>query len=178
MNKWLWLALLPTIFASQIISGDEKQSTAESIEEAKTVFILPINWAEKGHINLVTKIPEGFQTIQPMSEWENASLIEFIPKGESADNWSEIISVHKLIGQQISAEKLVESLKNAFLTKTKNGKVWSSEASKESSYEVAHLIISYELNGKQEVFGCIYYSGPYELCRSAIHRSSKNWGIT
>ena len=75
---------------------------------------------------------------------------------------SQIITINKYIGQGLSAEHLVRNLKSGMLSKVENGKVWKDALTKETSYIFANLGIAYDLNGKHEVFGARYYSGPYD----------------
>lgn len=147
-----------SLFLQDFAKAEEEKSLSQ--EGNKISFLLPINWADK-QCNLQVSIPEGYQAIQPSSQWEKSPIIEFIPKGEKADNWSEIITISKLVGSKISAEEMIGLLKNAVIEKNQ-GKVWQEKISKEPLYQFALLGISYKIDDRQEVLGCRYYSGPYD----------------
>ncbi|QLH35919.1 MAG: hypothetical protein HWD61_07055 [Parachlamydiaceae bacterium] len=93
---------------------------------------------------------------------DSTSIIEFIPKGESQDNWSEIITIHKLIGKKINAAMMIDTLKSSILSQTKNGKIWKGSLTRKDAYLFGSLGLSYDLNGRHEILGCRYYSGPYD----------------
>ncbi len=137
-------------------------------KDYKVTFLLPINWGPSStqqgstanQCNLSVTIPEGYQAIQPQSSWENVSLIEFIPKGETADHWSETISIHKIIGKRLQADQIVDFLKKNIIANTQQPKELFYKVSKEPKYLFAKLGLSYILKNTREVLVCRYYSGP------------------
>lgn len=163
MKFWLLLLTFSLSFISHGFSVEQKEESQVK-EDYKINFFLPINWASAPKYNLLVAIPEGFRSLQPSSSWteDTTPLIEFIPKKEKEADWSEIITIHKMIGKNISAEQMLDQLKTSMLAQTKNGKVWKEKFMKETSFSFGILGLTYDLDGKHEVFACKYYSGPYD----------------
>lgn len=142
-----------------------KPPEEKAVQPAIFHFLMPINWTVPEKYNLAVQIPSNFESIQPMSVWATGKspLIEFIPKGESADNWNEIITLNLFINKAISAEHFVKFLYDNMLEKTTNSKAWQEiKIERSPAYTAASAGISYEFAGRKEVFGCRYYSGPYD----------------
>lgn len=133
---------------------------AEVEAPLKLSFLLPINWMGSEQINLSVSIPENFVAIQPPETWVQSSIVEFIPKGEDENNWSEIITIHKFLGTQISATAFSAKLKDYMIAQSTNSNVLKIDDSTEDSYQRALLGLAYDYNGKHEVIGSLYYSGP------------------
>lgn len=125
-------------------------------------FSLPVNWSVTPKINLFVSIPKGYESLQPFSEWSEATLIEFVPKGEDGENWSEIITINKYVGHTLAADELIRFLKSHILYKVENGKVWKEENEEKDSYQYAILGLTYNYNKRHEVFGVRAYTGPYD----------------
>ncbi|MBA3958015.1 MAG: hypothetical protein H0X51_06450 [Parachlamydiaceae bacterium] len=138
-------------------------SAAEPLinKETKLTFMLPINWVPPTKCNLVVTIPPGYKPLQMPSTWEEATLIEFVPQNESQDEWTEIISINKLIGKKMSASRLVDEIKSTFL-KNHEARILQTKSSHDLSYESAQMSAAYNFEKYHEVLGCRYYSGPYD----------------
>lgn len=100
LKTTLLLLFLLSSFPSQSFANPKIDS------EAHIRFQLPINWVSSPKYNLEVSIPPGFISLQPFQVWsdEKTNLIEFVPKGEDGENWTEIISIDKHIGKKISAD--------------------------------------------------------------------------
>lgn len=160
MSKFYFFTVLLTFLFQAGFCEDQ-----QPIPEDYTFnYILPINWASDDRYNLTVTIPQGFRALQSQSSWlkKETPLIEFIPKNETENNWTEIITINKYIGQGLSAETMIKNLKNTMLSNVENGKVKSENLTKEPSYIFGNLDITYDLNGNHEIFGSRYYSGPYD----------------
>jgi len=129
---------------------------------AEILFVLPVNWTTTPKYNLDVTIPKGFVPLQPVSEWEKAPLIEFIPKGEKNNSWTEIISINKFIGKKIAADAFVAALRDQLFSKTQNGQILEESIEKMSNYIKAMFLLSYDFQDKHEVIEVIYYSGPFD----------------
>jgi hypothetical protein len=125
-------------------------------------FELPINWTSDPKINLEVSIPETFHSLQPMDQWKDAELIEFVPNGEEGENWSEIITINKYIGDKIDASTFVSLLKDQLLKKIENGKVLEESSTREENYTKATLSLSYDEKGGHEILSLQYFSGPFD----------------
>ena len=93
---------------------------------------------------------------------QNSNIIEFIPKNEKEDQWSEIITIVKYIGKSFTAEKVSNALKNSIVSDLKNATVWLDTVSGGSSYHHTSLGVNYELQDKKEILMAEYYAGPYD----------------
>lgn len=126
-------------------------------------FVLPVNWTTTPKYSMTVTIPNGFKPLQPENEMNaSAELIEYIPENQDAANWTEIISVIKYIGKNIPAIKLVEEIKKKVLEMSTNGKVWLESNSTKPNYQEGILGLMYDYEGKHEVMGARYVSGPYD----------------
>lgn len=125
-------------------------------------FELPIDWVSQTQYDLEVIIPEGYSSLQDFKDWEKATLIEFVPEGENGDNWSEIITIQKFIGQKIQADILVNLFKEKMLADVTNGKVWVDTQEKIQGYQKATLFLSYDYERRHEVMGGQYFSGPFD----------------
>lgn len=148
------LALLA--FSSLLAAKDEFPG------DNKIVFLLPVNWTVNPEYTLEVTIPKGYTSIQPFKEWEQASLIEFIPNGESKDRWTEIITVNKFIGEKIPADTFVKALKERLVSQIQNTQFYQEDIEKTPNYTRGALLLSYDFQGKHEVMGAVYYSEPYD----------------
>jgi len=146
----------------------------KEVEDKKLTVLLPINWVDGNNINLSVSIPEGFKPLQPPSDWENAMIIEFIPKAETADEWSEIITLLKIVGKKVPASFLTDMLKSGFKNSDPNLTIWLEGQDKNSNYEISNLGLSYRNNGVLEVFGSENYSGPVDCVGVQYTIRSKN----
>jgi hypothetical protein len=132
-------------------------SAAEIPEDYKASFVLPI---AKNRV-LSVSIPEGYKSLQPASVWDKAPLIEFIPNdGSTASLWSEIITIQKLIGRGISADKMTSLLMQQLSQAVKTTLLFK-ESSK-NGYQMVYFALKYTHNGRQEILGAKYLSGPHD----------------
>ena len=155
-NTILLLFLLITLS----LQSSENQ---EIPSDARIHFELPINWLSSPKYNLEVSIPAGYISLQSFRKWsdERTTLIEFVPKGQDGENWKEIITINKHLGEQIAADSLIEIVKKKFVSDD-NGKIIKEEISRQPSYTRVKLILSYDYKGKHEIVGFLYYSGPYD----------------
>lgn len=132
------------------------------LEDHQINMVLPINLITSVEYILLTALPKGFVSIQPLSSFANVNsdMIEFIPNGEDVDDWSEIISFHKYIGQKKSAHDFAKVVKEGMLKSVDNGKLWQENYFNKQAYRYANLGITYDLKGRHEIFAAQYYSGP------------------
>jgi hypothetical protein len=131
-------------------------------EEGKTRFELPITRGSFPRYELEATIPEGYISLQKFEEWEKGDIIEFVPQGEDGENWSEIITINKLIGRKVFAPTFLTLLKIQMLATLNNGQVLQESSDQLEHYSLATLILSYDFERRHEIFGVQYYSGLYE----------------
>ncbi len=162
MIKKKFLMILSLCILTHTLLAIEMKT--QGTRDLQMTFILPINWSGGQNYNLVITIPEGYRSLQSHTEWmdNKIPIIEFIPKNEGEDLWTEIITINKSIGQKVSATNMTNYLKNAMIKKVENGRVWKDEVSTQPAYMFASLGLFYNLNKVREVFGSRYYSGPYD----------------
>ncbi|HEY5234951.1 MAG TPA: hypothetical protein VIJ14_02135 [Rhabdochlamydiaceae bacterium] len=132
----------------------------EISENYKTSFILPVDWSTKTHRNLCVDIPISYKSLQAPSTWDTAPLIEFIPKGENEDSWSEIITIQNLIESQIQAKQMTSTLIENISRAAKTTVLFQQTTFTKNEKSV--FIIKYKHNGKEEVLGAQYLSGPFD----------------
>lgn len=133
-------------------------SELEIPNDYRVSFLLPIDWSSPAHRDLQVSIPKEYQSIQPSSSWETAALIEFIPKNENSNHWSEIISISKIIGKGISALQFTSLLQQRIASSAAKAEILFEEKSKDTST----FIIKYIDQNQEEVMGAKYFSGPYD----------------
>lgn len=131
--------------------------------DTKAEILLPINWTGKEQLNLKVTIGEGNRSLQTLEQWADpkTTLLEFIPKDESENEWSHILTLNKFIDSQISAIAFTKNLQKE-LAKESGARLLQESFLEKPSYERAGFIMSYDLKGRHEVMGCLYYSGPYD----------------
>lgn len=129
-------------------------------------------------------LPKSFKSFEKLDSKtaRSSPLIEFIPKTESKDNFSEIITVHTLVGSKMKADALAKKL-IAFLGQQFKLSVLHEELSShdnpsqriiyyeknkevlekfDNQFPVATYIVKYKVDGKEEVLGFKYVSGPFD----------------
>lgn len=151
-----WLA---TLFI-HVVLMPYRTFAADPIENYDITFMLPIDWSTAKHQDLLVKIPKGYQSIQPLSTWDKATLIEFIPQEEEPANWSQIITISKFIKSKISAKWIIERLIKQISQKVKT-QIILKEISNEK-HQTGFFILKYKFNQKTELLGAKYLSGPYD----------------
>lgn len=164
MKRLFSMMIFAILLTTQTAFCTETEQPASTSQIEKFRFILPIDWTTPYKYDLVVSIPEGFRSLQSIEDMlkESTSLIEFIPKDEEDDSWTQIITVNRFIGKKITAEYFSNFLKNSMLAKVSNGKVWLDTATDHAAYHQTTLGLTYDFLGKHEVMGAQYYSGPYD----------------
>jgi hypothetical protein len=162
MIKQKILLILSLLIFTQSLFAVEMKT--QGTRDLQMTFILPINWSAGQNYNFIITIPEGYRSLQSHTEWmENKiPIIEFIPKNEDENLWTEIITINKSIGQKVPASHMTNYLKNAMIKKVENGRIWKDDVSVQPAYMFSTLGLFYNLNKVREVFGSRYYSGPYD----------------
>ncbi len=133
---------------------------AELPEEYGTTFLLPIDWTTDKHRDLSVKIPKGYKSLQPASTWDKAPLIEFIPHGEKQTGWSEMITIQKLTGRDLSADRFVNLLIQQISNQVKTTLLFRENA--KDKYQTVVFALKYTHNGNEEILGGKYLSGPHD----------------
>lgn len=155
------LYLVLAVFAISPLFGT--QLVEKEIEGFQPTFLLPVD-VTKQPVNLSVTVPKGYKSLQPLSGFGKREqvMIEYIPQNDSGDNWSEIITVNKFIGQKISAKTFASMLKTQFMSVAKNVKLIEDKSSKEKNIEDAYFLMRYTHQQKQEIIGAKYFSGPFD----------------
>lgn len=182
MKKLFLLPAIVSILAGALQAQDPtalvSTSGAALKPSSQRTFVLPVNWAVTPKYGMVVTIPQGFKPLQPDGELSSsAELLEYVPEGQDGNNWTEIISISKYIGKNIPAIKLVGEIKSQMLAKVTNSKVWVETNSTKPNYVQATLGIAYDYQGKREVMGAQYISGPYD-CVGVQYTIRPNLGLT
>lgn len=125
---------------------------------ATETFLLPI----KPKLNMRVEIPKEFKPLESLETFSKPETvsIEFIPENQDITDWTEIITVQKFIGRQISAENLTKSIRTRLLSITTNGKILSETNTDKVNYEQSSATFQYEYARNLEVISMQYNSGP------------------
>ncbi|MBA2369828.1 MAG: hypothetical protein H0V82_12550 [Candidatus Protochlamydia sp.] len=143
-----------------IISVMHRINAAENQENYSINFLLPIDWSTKNHIDLSVTIPKGYRSMEPNSTWDKAELIEFIPINEEPSKWSEIITIHRLEEKNISSEKITDLFLQKISEIIKTDVIFNEISN--DDYQTSYFMIKYAQNGKKEIMGAKYVSGPVD----------------
>jgi hypothetical protein len=84
--------------------------------------------------NLVTKIPSGYE-LGFQQETDQAKMMEFIPEGESVEDWSEMITI-QLFHPANKNAKFYESLDSSVKHACENGSTHVTATREENGYPV------------------------------------------
>lgn len=137
-------------------------TTAEEKKLESFQFSLPVDWTTSKHYNLLVTIPQGYQSLQPISSWDKGPLVEFVPKGENGNDWSEIVTIHKIIGRGVFANQITDSLLKTIPAQASQSHIVINEKSSHDFGLITEIIISYSYQGQKEVLGAKYFSGPFD----------------
>lgn len=153
MRKFLALIVL---VVTSFVHGNSREFEGYSM-----TMLLPVDWTAGKRHNLIVTIPKGYRSIQPPSEWTQAPVIEFIPQGEGDYTWSEIITTQRLTGDRISADRMVQTIRQNVTATATNVHVVCATASK-IPHQMAFVVLQYRHQGRQEMMGVQYFSGPHD----------------
>jgi hypothetical protein len=135
----------------------------------KLSVFLPINALSTPKYHLSVKVPEEYNPIQAIESFapKKATMIEFIPAGESPYEWTGILTLNKFIGIACPVSTYLDHLQKAFkaVNSDSNHKLLKSNIKKNSQYEEGVLAVSYTNadRGLTEVFYSRFFSGPFDL---------------
>lgn len=152
-----------TPFASDSVDKAVKD-LAEKGYKLKILF--PLNVASK--ILFTAKAPKGFQLghqhSQEVRKNLSITLVEFIPKNEKIENWSQIVTYEYLAGFQFTASSYGERLYKGIAAKVDKGSMSKPEFTvvHARGYEIGKLSFSYRVHGQKEIFVARIYSGRYD----------------
>ena len=97
---------------SQTYGHDSIKATikkSELKEDSSRTISLPINNFDNSLLNLTVEIPKTYK-IGVEQNNKKASKVEFIPKDESINNWSSMITTSTILNPKIKAEDYVENM--------------------------------------------------------------------
>lgn len=118
----------------------------------------------KQPINLKVTVPKGYKPLQALDAFSKREqvMIEYIPQNDNENNWSEIITVNKFIGQKISAKTFAAMVKIQMMSAAKGIKLIADISSKDKNIEEAFFLMRYRNQQKQEIIGAKYFSGTFD----------------
>jgi hypothetical protein len=143
-----------------ITSMIRMMDAGEIPENCNITFLLPVDWSKEEHCDLSVTIPKGYMSLQPNSTWDEAELIEFIPVNETSNKWSEIITIHRLVGKKVSAKKVTDLFLQRISQIVKTNVLFNESSI--DGYQSSYFMIKYTQNGKKEIMGAKYLSGLYD----------------
>jgi|GEM_PF-3368889 len=163
---YIFFLIITALTTLPIFSRESQPAIDKSMAAVDKInFVLPLYSFRNKCSILSVSIPEGYKPLQSLEQFgrREATMIEYIPKEESANEWSKIITLNKLIGKRTQAGIFTNSLKSQVSASSSSRKVLSQGVSKEKMIEKAHFIMQYQYQNRQEVLGAFYFSGPSDL---------------
>lgn len=146
-------------FVAALLIGLEALAFGSSSEnQSEQAFLLPVT--EKSDLSV--SVPKGYKSLTPPADWAKAPIIEFIPEGESDTNWTEIVTVSKFSGAALPADRVTDLIGRSIGLKAKNVETWMDEKEEAEDVKTALLGLTYDYEGKREVLGMKYLSGPLD----------------
>lgn len=151
------------------------------LQDYSFVQLLPINWTmpQGQKINLSVHTPNNFYCFHAplIMKGIQPSLIEYLPKGENIESWSELITLVPLIGSKLDAKTLSDTIKQNFQRISSHLKILEETTSSEEGYNTATLILSYSYKGRSEVVVSRVFSGPFDTVNvqyAAVLKNEQN----
>ena len=144
----------------------EKKIDLSQYESDRFILTLPIDEMSNPQIHFIFESPEGFHT--PITYLEaflsgRSTILEYIPEGETLDNWSEIITVNLLKGRGIQAKLFTDALVKGLSSQVKDYRVFQLNVVKEGVVETSEVAMMYRLfDDSVEVLYMGYFSGAYD----------------
>lgn len=149
------------------------------VSEYKITHILPVNATSTPKVHITVKPLEEFVTEPESFKAFNdqvISIIEYIPKGESFEKWSKIITIQCLTGHCVTADKLINTVRYNIESQVKRLVVIKEETSKEGLYLVSRAVIQYQKHdGIVEILYMEYYSGPLDCSGIQYTEKVNSW---
>lgn len=167
------------MFACNVSFGADIQGLKKAIAEYKVTHSLPVNNISTPQFHIVIQPIKGFVT-QPenfIAFYDQASsIIEYIPRDESFENWSKIITIQCLTGQCIAADKLINTVRSNIESQVKRLVIIKEETAQKDSYLVSKAAIQYQKHdGIVEVLYMEYYSGPLDCSGIQYTEKVSSW---
>lgn len=148
------------------LSKDDEKSGIHDLNSYAIVLLLPVNiLEEKGaRINLQVNTPKEFKCLQKEAFLKDATsiapMLEFIPKKDNENNWSEILTSHTYIGKSLKADELISYMKENFVKNSTDPKILEEKTTQGDSFDIVTITIAYTHNGRREVVRIKAFSGP------------------
>lgn len=129
-------------------------------------YVLPLNVTNQQKVALMISPPKSFICAQPQLEAfinGQTDFVEYIPKGESFDNWSKIITVNRYINKRLPAPYIVSTMVQKMSAQSKSYRVLAALSNDRGDHLDASFTMIYVLpNGQAEMIFAQYFSGPYD----------------
>ena len=146
------------ILNSPLTAAEETNKT--NIEDYEKTILLPINHMTGKLITLSIRIDKNYKSLQKDL---NPKFMEFIPKGDDDNKWSQIITLQSLVGVHVSASAFLDKVKTGMKAQATSFKLLEENSKDMKDYSVASFGATYETNGRKEVVFMQYYSGPADI---------------
>ncbi len=142
--------------------NDYKNDTSNFLFEHKDLqftFLYPVVDDE---IKLKVTIPKNFKPLEGNPE---AELLEFIPNTDKDPyQWSEIISLTKILGTGITAKEYISKMEQLFKKNVDaHAKVLERDKHSYEGYQDASSIIQYRADKRDEIVILYSVSGPLDI---------------
>ena len=155
------------------IFADQSKTAAENIQNYQMNLLLPVDHTSNPKYNVSLQMPKDFKPIQPVESFLHVSSIEYIPKTDTPNNWSEIITGLKHLNVRVTAKTFTDLMKQRVMQVDKASRVLSTShttiSAKNSTITKSEIFIkytmakaSYNTGEREEILGMVYYSGPLD----------------
>lgn len=152
LGRWL---LGATLLATSFFAH------ADALEGYKINLLLPIN----DNSTLMVSVPATYKAVQSieMFSLNKGPILEFIPVNETANKWSEIITLNMIVGGKTSAKAILSSFKENFKAAAQKLTVLEDKLVEKDGYSEGTLVMAYRHQGRDELVHMRYFSGADDL---------------
>jgi hypothetical protein len=172
---------MSTFIATEPAAEKNKERGTDYSQCAQT-YLLPVNVSVKPGICLSIETPKDFFTLPEMLERfinKSESILEFIPRGETFENWSKIFTIQTLIGNRLSADRVADFLTQSLASGAKQSSVveiCKKNGPASSTYRSVSVAIQYiSREDKVEFIFFNYFSGPYDCSGFQYTEKLDSW---
>jgi hypothetical protein len=157
--KAAFIASMALAIFSPVFSKPKTNKEKSKLDSYAITFLPPINATVEPKLHLSINIPREFHTFQDL---DPSHIIEFVPKTETYDNWTKIITVQTLRGKKIPSSEVIKQLKNGILPQVSGSTIIEDSTEQHKNHSSAKLIMSYTHGKRSEILLAHYFSGPLD----------------
>ena len=124
-----------------------------------------INNLRNQTVTFVSEISDQYKVVDnPPSSISTATFLEYIPKNDSSNNWTSIITLQSMPKMGLKASEFVKKIKYNMIKSASSHQILQSDDLNTGSYMFSSITLVYVFNRRREVICAQYYSGPMDCC--------------